>query len=301
MIVLKLEFIPEIFVGSMCNNNCTFCSYGNCDSIKYRKTDEIKKELDSIRSVNENKIRFTGGETTIRKDIFDLVKYAKELGFEKIEIETNGRMFFYREFTKKIIEAGANYFSFSIHGHNSELHDSITRASGSFNQAVQGIKNIKELCEHPVRINVVIIKANYKFLPDIVKYFSDLVSEIKLSFVTIVGNVLENKEIVPKMSDVVPFVKDAVDMSKNNVKICTIPFCLINGYEDYNIFFKTYEKNPVKMENGDFIIKIEPKLFKDFVKNDGCKICKFDQKCFGQSKKYVEMFGFEEINPIRKN
>jgi len=46
-------------------------------------------------------------------------------------------------FCIKTIKAGATQFGPSLHGHNVETHDSLTGAKGSFDQTVQGIKNLK--------------------------------------------------------------------------------------------------------------------------------------------------------------
>ncbi|MBU4449766.1 MAG: glutamate racemase, partial [Actinobacteria bacterium] len=67
--------------------------------------------------------------------------------------------------------------SFSIHGHTPELHDSLTRSKGSFEQTKQGIKNLIELAQ-PISTNTVVVKQNYKYLAKITEFLSNC--EVKL-------------------------------------------------------------------------------------------------------------------------
>ena len=59
-------------------------------------------------------------------------------------IATNGRMLSYEDFARTILKAGLNSLVFSIHGHTAKLHDSLTRAPGSFKQLNKGVKNVQK-------------------------------------------------------------------------------------------------------------------------------------------------------------
>lgn len=156
-----------------CNNRCKFCVQGNKRSLYPGKTkNETENILQEARK-DCNSVVFTGGEPAARKDIVDLVSTAKKLGFEIIQIQTNGRMFYYKKFCDAIILAGANEFSPAIHGHNAKLHDYLTGSKGSFEQSIEGIKNLKER-NQIVITNTVITKFNYRFLPQIAKLLVSL-------------------------------------------------------------------------------------------------------------------------------
>jgi len=86
-------------------------------------------------------IVFTGGEPTARRDIFELINYARFLGFKVIQIQSNGRMFSYMDLCRFIVKAGATEFSPSVHGYNEKTHDFLTSAKGS--PALYVIKHAK--------------------------------------------------------------------------------------------------------------------------------------------------------------
>ena len=92
----------DLKVGYTCNNNCRFCVVADKRKFGDLTTKELKKQMEEGRKTCED-IVFTGGEPTIRKDIFELVRYAKKLKFDTIQIQTNGRMFASKKFCEKII------------------------------------------------------------------------------------------------------------------------------------------------------------------------------------------------------
>ena len=172
----------DIKTGFICNNNCRFCVQADNKCKGNRSFEEIKKDLIDSRK-RCNGVVLTGGEVTIRKDFFDIVKLAKELGYEIIQIQTNGRMFASLDFCKKTIQAGATEFSPAIHGYCKEQHDFLTRTKGSFAQTVKGIKNLRSLGVY-VLTNTVVVKSNYRDLPEIAKLLVKLdVDQFQFAFV----------------------------------------------------------------------------------------------------------------------
>ena len=98
-------------------------------------------------------------------------------------------------------------FSPAVHGHIPELHDFLTRSQGSFNQTIQGIKNIKKH-RVPIITNTVVTKPNYRYLPEIAKLLVKLgVNQFQLAFVHPIGNAYKNFDsIVPRISLAAPYI-----------------------------------------------------------------------------------------------
>ncbi len=89
-----------------CNNNCMFCCNGDKrNDFKGMNTIEVMETMRVGRKRGATFIDFIGGEPTMRSNIIPLVKYAKKLGFITIATTSNGRMYSYPEFTKKMIDA----------------------------------------------------------------------------------------------------------------------------------------------------------------------------------------------------
>lgn len=291
----------DIKVGFLCNNNCRFCVQADKRKYGNRSTNQIKRILEKASQSYQIAV-FTGGEPTIREDIFDLVKYAQKLGFEIIQIQSNGRMFAYQDFCQKMIRAGANEFALAIHGHLPQLHDYLTNSQGSFEQTYLGIKNLKELKQRVIT-NSVITKPNYRHLPAIAELLISLrVDQYQFAFVHPSGNAAKNFDsVVPFKSLVEPYLKEGLRLGiKAGLEVMTeaIPSCLITGYENY-----LAENIMPEIKIFDFDSTIED--FEKFRRQEGkakgpqCKKCRYFTQCEGPWKEYPAKFGWSEFKPIK--
>jgi MoaA/NifB/PqqE/SkfB family radical SAM enzyme len=296
-----------IITGYSCNNNCRFCYDSNkrLNNIRDKDTKEIISYLIEGRKNDCSYIDFIGGEPTIRKDIFELIRKAKELGYKRIAITTNGRMISYKDFLKKLVNAGLNSIIFSIHGHNAELHDSQTRVNESFHQLIKGIENAKKE-KLNIGSNTTITKLNYNYLPEIGEFLIKIgLKNSEFIFVDPTGEALNNfADIVPRIKEVSPYIKKLLDLGIENKiphwHIRYLPFCYLEGYENYiseNVspFSKEIHLGP------DFVnynVASSRKLISR-IKSPSCKECKYNSSCEGIWKTYAEKYGLDELKPIK--
>jgi MoaA/NifB/PqqE/SkfB family radical SAM enzyme len=68
---------------------------------------------------------FTGGEPTVHPNLLECIEYAKAVGYQEIQIQSNGRNFSDIVYLQKLINAGVTEFSPSIHGFHSKTHDAL--------------------------------------------------------------------------------------------------------------------------------------------------------------------------------
>ncbi len=134
-----------LFVGYDCINDCKFCVVADKRNFPNKSTQEITDELEESYDNGAREVVFTGGECTARKDIFEIVRFARKTGFIYVQIQTNGRFFSSIDFCKKMFLAGMTEFSPALHGHTAKLHDYLTTSKGSFRQTVLGIYNVRKL------------------------------------------------------------------------------------------------------------------------------------------------------------
>ncbi|MCD4694445.1 radical SAM protein [bacterium] len=292
----------DIKVGFKCNNRCVFCVQGD----KRYKTPskdfkEIQNSLKEAFGEGKREVVFTGGEPTIHPCFLDLVKEARKIGFLEAQAQSNGRLFAYKDFCKELVKAGVTQFSPSLHGSNPEIHDKLTRAEGSFDQTVQGIKNLKNLNQY-VLTNSVITFDNYKDLPNLAKLLVDLdVDQFQFAFIHIVGQADKNKDwLVPRKTEIMSYVKKGLDTGMDaGKKVFTeaIPFCLMSGYESC-----VAEQKMPETSIYDAGFKVDN--YGDYRRNSGkarrgeCNKCKFSNVCEGSWREYVDIFGWDEFKPV---
>ncbi|MCK4521732.1 MAG: radical SAM protein [Nanoarchaeota archaeon] len=294
----------DIKTGYSCNNNCRFCILTD-KRTKYRdrSTVEVMGEIETAKRENFDKIVLTGGEITIRKDFFKLLKFASKQGFKVIHIESNGRMFKYKDFTEKTIKAGATHFTISLHAGNPESYAYLTDTSKeAFREVIQGIKNLKKFTDN-IGINCTINKINYKELPDVITLCHELkINSVNFPFVNPRGNAWKNrKEIVPRFSKAIPFLHKSIDLAeKLRIGVSTemIPLCFMQGYEG------CVEELRKKM----MTVSAPEHIDEDFVetrkkgktKAPQCAKCSKNRICEGFMENYKKIFGVEEFKPIYK-
>lgn len=238
---MKITRRIDLNLGYSCNQKCTFCYY--LDDVeehnrdKDLSTDEVKRLIKHLYKQGMNVLEFTGGEPTIRKDLPELIKYAKLVGFQKISLITNGIRLASNEYAKIIVDSGIDDFLFSVHGATSKTHDSITRFPGSHKKVSQAIENLLALGVN-VRCNSVVSGTNVNEVYDTAQLFK------KLGVKTVNFILFNPIEQACKADDsnTVSYTKAAQELSRvideigsvfSKFTIRYMPLCLMPNYENY--------------------------------------------------------------------
>lgn len=200
-----------------CNNRCVFCLDKEPQDGSVLTLKQIRKSFSEGLKSGCRQVILSGGEATIHPEFFKIVALAKKMGYKKIQVISNGRMFAYEKFLQTAVKAGVNEITFSLHGHNAALHDSQTGIKGSFNQAFAGLVNALKRPDLIVNIDIVINKKNYKQLADIMKFFIALgVHEFDLLQIIPFGRAWDNRQnIFYNVKRAMPALKKAFVLSKN--------------------------------------------------------------------------------------
>jgi cyclic pyranopterin phosphate synthase len=114
--------------------------------------EEITRFVRVMADLGVKKIRLTGGEPLVRRDVVNLVKSLHEIkGIEEIDMTTNGILF--SEYASELKKAGLSRVNISLDTLNEETFKKITGFDG-LNLVLEGIESaIKE--GFPVKINCV--------------------------------------------------------------------------------------------------------------------------------------------------
>ncbi len=230
----------DFHISYQCNNNCIFCS--SSEAIDKFKNHPLKfEEIFAILKKKSFKgVNFTGGEPTLYPSFKELIKTTKNLDY-KIYIGSNGGKFSDKKFCKETAPF-IDEICFSVHGHNSELHNFHTKNNQSFGNLNKALKNISAY-NITLFSNTVITKYN---LPYLKKIFLFLISknpkQILLSNIAPEGRGLKNyKALTAKLADIKKIVPDLVKLANQKkvvLRFFGIPACILGKYATYsNDFF----------------------------------------------------------------
>lgn len=127
-----------------CNLSCRHC-YSDAGNLPREElsTSEAMEVVDQIADFGVTSLAFSGGEPLMRKDFFEVATRAVETGLY-VSLATNGTLLT-KERVKLLKKIGLNYVEVSLDGANAKTHDAFRGKTGSFDQALTGLKNcVKE-------------------------------------------------------------------------------------------------------------------------------------------------------------
>jgi len=170
--------LANIDLTNRCNLDCDFC-FANaraCGFIYEPSFDEVVMMLKLLRSqkpVPAPAVQFSGGEPTMRDDLVDIIRKAKELGFPQVQIASNGiKLANDPDLAQKLRDAGLNTVYLHFDGVSKETNPFIT-------MHLKAVENLKQVRLGVVLVPTVIKGRNDHELGDIIRFAANNISVIR--------------------------------------------------------------------------------------------------------------------------
>ena len=150
----------RLSITDVCNFKCGYClpngyQVDKSDNRKFLHLDEIRRLAKCFSELGVNKIRITGGEPTVRKDFFDIIKVLKfDSGIKNVVITTNG--YHLDKKAKLLVDSGLTGINISIDSLNQETFKNIT-GHNRLPEILQGIENLQNIGFENIKINAVLL------------------------------------------------------------------------------------------------------------------------------------------------
>ncbi|MGB9824914.1 MAG: GTP 3',8-cyclase MoaA [Candidatus Hydrothermia bacterium] len=177
----NIEYV-RLSVTDRCNLKCFYCSsYRHFNLLKHSEIltyEEILTILNILAELGIKKVRITGGEPFVRKDLPILLTQIKKIpGIEKLTITTNGTLL--KNYIESLKEAKVDGVNISL---DSLREDNFTAITGRsrLQDVLLGIKLVLE-AEIPVKINMVYSTHNIDEVENMVKFATEL--KVPLRFI----------------------------------------------------------------------------------------------------------------------
>jgi MoaA/NifB/PqqE/SkfB family radical SAM enzyme len=222
-------------VTYVCNNHCTFCAVGTRTQIDGHPTRQ-REYLDLYRAQGVRMVDFDGGEPTLNPELVPLVRYARGIGYERINVTTNGRLCFYEDFARKLVRSGLTTLLFSVHGPDAKTHAAQVGVADAFEQTVGGIANALRHAPRGVELgmNITLTKGNYAKLPDVAELALGLgLRWLNIQFLTPFGRATSS--VAPDTQAAADVAMRTIDSYRDRMKfqVINLPFCFMPGYEEF--------------------------------------------------------------------
>ncbi|MBD1147593.1 GTP 3',8-cyclase MoaA [Pelagibacterales bacterium SAG-MED31] len=169
----KINYL-RVSVTDRCDLRCVYCMKEKMNFLPKNEIlslEEIERLCDNFIELGVEKIRLTGGEPLVRKDVINLIKnlnYKKSnTKLKEITLTTNGSLL--KKFARELKNNGINRINVSLDTIIEEKYKEITRF-GNLNNVLDGIEEAKKN-DIKVKINTVVFKNfNEEHISDLVSW-----------------------------------------------------------------------------------------------------------------------------------
>lgn len=274
-------------VNYHCNSRCRFCFIE--PELEQRLADTPVDFMNRVYDENRQRgglykrIIFSGAECTLRKDLPDLARAARERGgFELVRIQTNGRRLRDEALLAQLIDAGITEYFVSIHAGSAELDAYLTRDPRSFEEMRAGIAAIRRSGAELIS-NTVITRGNYQHLDEAADFLiAEGIMECQLWAFIEFGDIGQSGEHVSYVESA-PYVRRAISKLRaagRTVVLSWFPECLLGEHAD-------------TLDNHRASLLIHDEFSKRAAKSSGfscpkqSSCARFGRSCQGLHERYV--------------
>ena len=225
-------------IAKRCNLSCRFCFADQGSSFDEPTFEEIKESLFELIVKDKTLVQLSGGEPTMRDDLPEIIKAAKDLGAKYVQLNSNGiRLSEDKEYVKKLAEAGLSFVFMQFDGTEDAIYESLRgRPLMKIKQ-----KAIENCAEHNLGVTLVptIVRGiNTHNIGEILRFAiskSPKVRGVHFQPVTFVGRVQENPTNIDRftldelIAKITIQTEGAINAHNLKPSKCNHPLCGFHG------------------------------------------------------------------------
>ena len=171
----------RISVTDRCNFRCVYCmpkevfgsDYDYLSRSEMLSYEEIVRFVRLLVNLGITKVRITGGEPLLRKDIDHLIKMLALIPDLDLTLTTNGALLT-EDKCVALKAAGLQRITVSLDSLNNDIFSSLNDVDFSVDKVINGIDNAAAVGLTPIKINMVVMRSvNLESVVPMAKYFRD--------------------------------------------------------------------------------------------------------------------------------
>lgn len=156
----RVEYL-RISVTDKCNLRCVYCM--PMEGLPWLKREEllsyeeITQIVEAMAGIGLRRVRITGGEPLVRRDLPDLIRMISAVpGIDDLSLSTNAVLL--EDQAVALRAAGVQRLNVSLDSLRPDRVDAISRRPGSFPKIMAGLDAAERAGFDPIKVNVVLIR-----------------------------------------------------------------------------------------------------------------------------------------------
>lgn len=285
-----------------CNQICTFCELADMDTEV--EPARVREAIDKSRARGSRRLIVTGGEPTLSPHLVDHLRYARDRGFEEIELQTNAVLLDRPGFAEALRDAGLTSAQVSMHGADAEVSDKLTAAPGTHRRTTAGVERLLEAGLR-VLLNHLVFRDNCRGLVSFVDWvdarWARHKERIVIQFHSPRNEFADREEAlahVPRYAEYVPELRAAIDRARalgyavRDLQDPTgVPALCVLGADPHYLgpLLAQSERPRFHAWESPWLTRVA-----------ACERCDVRDACMGVPRTYVTLHGEAEFSPIRR-
>ncbi|MCB9756343.1 MAG: radical SAM protein [Myxococcales bacterium] len=289
----------DVILGYDCNLACDYCTITPEMRPRALTTAQVVACLRRGRALGYDRLSLTGGEPTIRRDLIGLVRAARQLGFDDIKLQSNGLLYAQADNVARLAAAGVTLFHISVHTHEPARYDALVRRAGTYALMRGGLDNVVR-SGAPLVVDLILKEDTYRALPEALEWLEARgVQRVDLWFVSLTDGNAANTESMPRMVDVVPYMRDGLARARARgmtIRSLHVPRCLL-GDDRQHAFDPGADRVMVVTPEATFELKDSKLTGREHM--PCCVSCEHEASCPGVRPDYLARYGDGEFARAR--
>lgn len=279
----------EMTVHFKCNLKCEHCMIE--DTMDWLRPEPVDS-FEALLAQNAQQglwkgLVLTGSEVTLRRDLPELARRARDSGFEHVRIQTHGMKLEDPAYCRELVEAGIDEYFVSVTAADAATHDAITGVQGSFERTLRGLEMLDAIEGVTVLTNTVVTQRSYRQLPAVVERLGHLRRLAQMHFWNYWPmSETDARDLIASHLDVLPYLREAIARARalgREAEVKNFPECLLGDDRD-------------ALCNDQPKLVIDPDFWPEFMKN-GFHQCVHrsycaSRRCLGLNTAYVGKYGW---------
>ena len=276
-----------------CDAECKLCYVRGAEP-RFKPKAQIFAEIEFARSVSKGeRIGFSGGEPSLRQDLFEIIRFARRQGFTYVHLFTHGRRFSEHSYAKTAAEAGLTGTMISVHGSNPTTNDWLMGNPGT-EKTWMGIENLTKI---GVRV-IVNLVANRMNLDEIIPLYhrcaglTPPLTEFRVTYPSLQRAALEHIDLACTYEEVILVLAELFAQPGSLPTFAEVfPICILPEGEKRSIEW-WFRHQVDYMSPSDRCGNHHDRIW-----SRECMECRNRFVCTGMQREYVRRFGAPRLSP----